>query len=412
MIDLKLLREHPEVVAKAIRNRGWSVDLEAVQKIDTAYRETLQQVETLRAAQNQSSGPIDETRRAAKRTVKAELKEAEEKLKELERTREALLRDLPNIPQADVPVGPDESGNLVLRTVGTPAQFSFSPQDYLTLAAEHDLLDLERASKVSGARFAYFKGAGALLNLALVRYGFDIAVRAGFTPILPPVLIGEEAMASMGYLDYGGEEETYHFAKDRLYLVGTSEQAIGPLHMGEILDANRLPLRYVAFSTCFRREAGSYGKDTKGILRVHQFDKVEMFSFTTPEQADEEHQHLVALQERFMSGLKLPYRVVALCTGELSGPSARTYDIETWIPSQGKYRETHSTSTTTDFQSRRLRIRYRTSSGDTALVHCLNGTMVAVNRPFIAILENYQQADGTIAIPLVLQPYFGKPVIG
>ena len=182
--------------------------------------------------------------------------------------------------------------------------------------------------------------------------------------------------------------------------------------MGEILDANRLPLRYVAFSTCFRREAGSYGKDTKGILRVHQFDKVEMFSFTTPEQADEEHQHLVALQERFMSGLKLPYRVVALCTGELSGPSARTYDIETWIPSQGKYRETHSTSTTTDFQSRRLRIRYRTSSGDTALVHCLNGTMVAVNRPFIAILENYQQADGTIAIPLVLQPYFGKPVIG
>ena len=211
----------------------------------------------------------------------------------------------------------------------------------------------------------------------------------------------------MGYLERGGEEETYHFLKDDLYLVGTSEQSIGPMHMNEILEVDKLPLRYVAFSTCFRREAGSYGKDTKGILRAHQFDKLEMFSITTPEKSDEEHKYLLSLQEKFMWGLNLPYRVVQLCAGDLAGPSVCTYDIEAWIPSQGKYRETHSTSNTTDFQSRRLSIKYRRPDGSTELVHMLNGTMVAVNRPLIAILESNQRADGSINLPQALHPYLG-----
>ena len=409
MIDINQLRENPEGVKGAIKKRGWKVDLAGILDLDKQYRTLLREVEKSRALLNTLSRErVQEKEKIAQiKADKVKLKQQEEKLSLLKKKVDDLIKGIPNYVKEDVPAGRDESSNVVLKSIGEPPKFEFFAKDYLTLSVNHDLIDLERAAKVSGARFYYLKNEAALLSLALVRYGLDIALGEGFVPILPPVMIGKKAMAGMGYLERGGEEETYHFLKDDLYLVGTSEQSIGPMHMNEILEVDKLPLRYVAFSTCFRREAGSYGKDTKGILRAHQFDKLEMFSITTPEKSDEEHKYLLSLQEKFMGGLNLPYRVVQLCAGDLAGPSVCTYDIEAWIPSQGKYRETHSTSNTTDFQSRRLSIKYRRPDGSTELVHMLNGTMVAVNRPLIAILESNQRADGSINLPQALHPYLG-----
>lgn len=397
-----------------LKKRGRKLDTAALKSADDEYRFCLKEVEKLRAVINeQSKSKVSDKEREELRHHKLKLKVKEGGLEKIKKKRDTLWLELPNMLKPDVPEGSEEKDNVIIRSVGQPPKFDFKEQDYLTLSAKHDLIDLERAAKVSGSRFYYLKREAALLSLALVRYGLDIALKEGFCPVLPPVLIGEQAMEGMGYLEHGGEDETYHFTKDHLYLVGTSEQSIGPMHMDETIEANRLPLRYIAFSACFRREAGSYGKDTKGILRAHQFDKVEMFSLTTTEQSDEEHEYLLSLQEKFMSGLNLPYRVVKLCAGELGAPSAKTYDIETWVPSQGRYRETHSTSTTTDFQSRRLRIKYRRPSGGLGLAHMLNGTMVAVNRPLIAILECGQRSDGSIDLPPVLVPYmFGKTRIG
>ena len=413
MIDPIILRENSKIIEETLKKRGWRTDITAVQSADEKYRQLLQTVEKMRAAINErSKSKVTIKEQEILRVDKRKLKASETALAKAKLKAEALLRELPNLLKDDVPAGQDENDNVVIKVVGKPPHFPFPFKDYLTLAAEHDLIDLERAAKVSGSRFYYLKNEAALLSMALVHYGLDLAVNEGFVPILPPVMIGEEAMSGMGYLEHGGEDETYHFIKDNLYLVGTSEQSIGPMHKDEIIAADRLPLRYVAFSTCFRREAGSYGKDTKGILRVHQFDKLEMFSITTPERSNEEQEYLLSLQEKFMNGLGLAYRVVKLCAGDLGAPSARTYDIETWIPSQNRYRETHSTSTTTDFQSRRLRIRYRRPDGTVALVHMLNGTLVAVNRPLIAILEYGQKENGTINLPLVLKPYlFGKEYI-
>lgn len=414
MIDQNIIRNNPELIEETLKKRGWQFDLKRLLTLDQEYRQTLQSVEKLRAAlKERSRTKNSEISREILRSDKARLKEEEEMLGKTKIQLESALKELPNLLKGDVPGGRGESDNAVLKTVGEPPKFSFAAKDYLTIAANHDLIDIQRAARVSGSRFYYLKNEAALLSMALVRYGLDIAIGAGFVAVLPPVLIGEEAMSGMGYLEHGGEEEIYHFTKDNLYLVGTSEQSIGPMHMGEIIDKARLPLRYVAFSTCFRREAGSYGKDTKGILRVHQFDKVEMFSITTAEESDKEHEYLLSLQEKFVKGLGPPYRVVKLCAGELGGPSARTYDIEMWIPSQKRYRETHSASTTTDFQSRRLQVRYRESDGSIALAHMLNGTMAAVNRPLIAILECGQRHDGTVDLPEVLWPYlFGRTRIG
>jgi seryl-tRNA synthetase len=273
------------------------------------------------------------------------------------------------------------------------------------------IIDVERASKVSGARFAYLKGDAVLLELALVQYALATLAKDGFVPVLPPHVVSTKAMAAMGYLDHGGEEEVYHLKNDDAVLIGTSEQAIGPMLMGETLDGAKLPLRFVGFSPCYRREAGSYGKDTKGILRMHQFDKVEMFSFTRPEDSDAEHALLLSLEEKLMQGLGIPHRVMQLCSADIGAPSARTYDIEAWMPSQGRYRETHSTSNTTDFQTRRLDIRYKDGKSK-GLAHALNGTAFAIGRTLIAVLENFQRADGSVAVPEVLRPWMGgKEVI-
>lgn len=310
---------------------------------------------------------------------------------------------LPNPPADDVPPGDDESASKVLREVGTKPKIK-NPKDYLLTAEGLGIVDVKRAANVAGSRFGYLLGAAAQLEFALVQYAQKMLLKEDFTMVVPPVMVKEENMAAMGYLHGGGEDEVYYFKKDKLYLVGTSEQSIGPMHRDEIFYEADLPKRYLAFSTCFRREAGSYGKDTKGILRVHQFDKLEMFSFCLPDKSDKEHEYFLGLQEKLWQGLKIPYRVVKLCAGDLGWPSARTYDIEAWMPGQNQYREVASASTTTDYQSRDLNIKVK-HSDKKELVHMLNGTAFAIGRTLIAIIENYQRPDGSVAIPKVLQPY-------
>ena len=414
VLDIKSIRENAEKVEEGIRKKQRDPAVVAqVLELDGRWRELLQKIEKLRGERNEISSvakqPGSEAVQRAKE-IKEELKKLEPELKATENAlNEALLR-IPNLPAADVPEGKDESENIEVKTWGEVPEFDFEPKSHLELGKGLDLIDVERAAKVSGSRFGYLKNEAVSLEFALVKLALEILVPEGFVPVVPPVMVSDEAMRGMGYLEQGGEGETYHFAKDGLYLVGTSEQAIGPMHRDEVLDASELPRRYLGFSTCFRREAGSYGKDTRGIFRVHQFDKVEMFSFTKPEESDKEHEFLLSLEERLVQSLKIPYQVTKMCTGDLGDPAARKYDINCWFPSENCYRETHSTSTCTDFQARRLNIKYR-GRGSTDFVHTLNGTAFAIGRTILAILENYQQKDGSVAVPEVLQEFVGKEVI-
>jgi seryl-tRNA synthetase len=327
----------------------------------------------------------------------------QEKFKKINKEYDDLMLTVPNPSFDDVPVGKDDSENKVLRKVGDKPKFNFEIKDYMELAENLDLIDIKTAAKVSGSRFGYLKNQATLLEFALVKLVFDTLLKENFIPVVPPVMISEKAMKAMGYLDHGGEEETYHFKEDKLYFTGTSEQSLGPIYMDEILQEKDLPKRFVGFSTCFRREAGTYGKDTKGILRVHQFDKLEMFSFCHPDKSKEEHEFLLSMEEKLMQALELPYQVLNICTGDLGAPAARKYDIEAWIPSENKYRETHSTSNCTNFQARRLNTRYRKGQEKLEFVHTLNGTAFAIGRTLIAIIENNQQKDGTIKVPQCLQ---------
>jgi seryl-tRNA synthetase len=306
----------------------------------------------------------------------------------------------------DVKVAKSDADNEVLREVGERPTFSFKPKDHLELGEALGILDVERGAKTSGARFAYLKGDGVLLQFALMHYALSVASRHGFVPTIVPHLISAKAMRAMGFLEHGGHDEIYFLPKDNLYLIGTSEQSLGPMHMDEILPFEKLPLRYIGISPCYRREAGSYGKDTKGIIRMHQFDKVEMFSFCPAARSPEEHAMILGIEEELMQGLKLPYHVLNIVSGDLGLPAAKKWDIEAWIPSQERYRETHSTSNCTDFQARRLNTRTKTEEGN-ELVHTVNGTAFAIGRTIVAILENYQQEDGSVLIPEVLRPYMG-----
>lgn len=413
MLDLQFIRENPETVAKNAKNKNVTVDVKKILKLDATNRELITRIEAVRARQKAESMSKPD---AALRKKLKQWGDEVQKLREQQRQVEQELRDrlfgVPAMVLPGVPVGKDESGNVVLRAVGNIPKFSFTPKDYLALAQQHDLIDVERAGKVSGSRFGYLKNEAALLEMALMRYALDRLVqKEQFIFMIPPVMISSRAMTGMGYLEHGGAGEMYHFTADDLYFVGTSEQSVGPYHMDEILEQERLPLRYCAYSTCFRREAGAAGKDTRGILRVHQFNKLEMFVYCRPEESAKEHERLLALEERLMQGLGLAYRVVELCTGDLGKPSARTYDIETWLPSQRTYRETHSTSNCVDFQARRLNIRFRhAKTGKIEFVHTLNGTAFASPRILAMVLEQNQQADGTIRIPEVLRSYMsGNP---
>ncbi len=414
MINIKFIRENPEKFKKACKAKQVLFDTDYFLELDKKRREMIQEIESLKARQNKESSEITKLQDAEiKRNkiekikeIKNRIKDLERDLKEIEKEHENLMCQIPNMPLEDVKVGRGEEDNEILRHEGKIPKFDFEPKNYLEITKRLDLIDTERAARVSGSRFGYLKKEAVLLEFALIQFALDTLIKKDFIPVVPPVMIKEKAMWGMGYLERG-KEEIYYLPKDRLYLIGTSEQSIGPMHMNEILKEEDLPLRYVGFSSCFRREAGSYGKDTKGILRVHQFDKVEMFSFALPEYSQKEHEFFLFLEEEFLKKLGLYYRVVKMCTGDLGDPAASKYDLEVWLPGLSEFREVTSTSNCTDFQARRLKIRYKSKDPRLGIqfVHTLNGTAFAIGRMIIAILENYQQVDGSVKIPLVLQPY-------
>jgi len=418
MLDIKFIRNHPDRVKEGCKQKHIKVDVDLLLEVDKKRRQTLQALEDMRSQKNKANKEIQRTKnKKEKDKIILKMRELDKNsdrltktLKELEGEFNNLMLQIPNLPLADVPIGRDERDNVVLREWGVKPKFDFKFKDYLEIAQNLDLINVKRAAKTSGTRFGFLKGEAALLEFALINFAFDTLTREGFILIVPPVMIKPEMMKGMGYVERGGEE-IYFIEKDNLYLIGTSEQIIGPMHADEIFEEKELPKRYLGFSTCFRREAGSYGKDTRGIFRVHQFDKVEMFSFCHPEKSKEEHQLLLSLEEKLMQSLKIPYRVVKICTGDLGDPAASKYDIEAWLPSENRYRETHSTSNCTDFQARRLNIRYREKSGKLNFVHTINGTAFAIGRTLIAIIENYQQKDGKILVPEVLQKYLKFTVI-
>ncbi len=425
MLDIQIIRDNPEKVKKAIATKGANPSLvDDFLKLDAEWRELRQQLDAKRTEQKQSAEKRDVE--LGKR-LKDEVKAIEERVATLEPERELLLLKIPNLPSDDTPVGKDDSENPVIRSNGTPRIFEFEPLDHLTLGERLGLIDTETASKVSGTRFAYLKGDLVLLEFALVNYAMSIMMNTKviesiahgvkpyyqartFLPVVPPVMIRPDVFKRMARLE--PTEERYYIPSDDTYLVGSAEHTLGPMHMDETITEERLPIRYLGFSTAFRREAGSYGKDTKGILRVHQFDKLEMESFVAPEDGITEQEFFVAIQEYLMRSLELPYQVVMCCTGDQGDPDARHIDIETWVPSQKKYRETHSADYMADYQARRLGTRIKRKDGTTTYAHMNDATVFAVGRTILAIMENYQTADGKIEIPKVLQDYIGKKIIG
>ncbi|MFI0816916.1 serine--tRNA ligase [Streptomyces sp. NPDC021098] len=415
MIDLRLLREDPDRVRASQRARGEDVGIvDALLAADERRRSSSVRFDELRSEQKglgklipKASG--DEKAELLKKAgeLSAAVKAADAEQDAAAEETQTLLRQLGNLVHPDVPVG-GEDDFTVLETVGTPRDFAaegIAPKDHLELGELLGAIDTERGAKVSGSRFYYLTGVGALLELALVNAAMAQATAAGFTPVLTPALVKPKAMEGTGFLGQAAED-VYHLDKDDLYLVGTSEVPLAAYHMDEILEAEQLPRRYAGFSSCFRREAGSYGKDTRGIFRVHQFDKVEMFVYTTPEDAEAEHQRLLEWEKQWLTSLELPFRVVDLASGDLGSSATRKFDCEAWIPTQGKYRELTSTSNTTEFQSRRLSIRMREGKKVRPLA-TLNGTLCAVTRTIVAILENHQQADGSVRVPEVLRPFLG-----
>jgi seryl-tRNA synthetase len=414
MIDKKRLREDPSYIERAAKAKGVDIDIDRILELDKQVRLLMSEVEQIAAQKNDASKQIatadgDERKNLIEEMRVIDRKEDELKnsLSPLKQELDDMLYRIPNPALDDVKVAASEKENEIIKTIGKKPEFTFTPRDHLELGQMLDIIDMDRAAKVSGARFTYLKGDGVLLQLALTQLALSTSAKHGFTPVTVPHMISAHSMRAMGYLEHGGHDEIYYLSKDNLYLIGTSEQSIGPMHGNEIFDASELPKRYIGVSPCYRREAGSYGKDTRGILRVHQFDKIEMFSFTTPDKSDAEHELILQIEEELMQALKLPYQVIKMVTGDLGLPAARKYDIEAWVPSQETYRETHSCSTTTDFQTRRLNTRFKDSEGKKQFAHALNGTAFAIGRTMIAILENFQQEDGSIAIPEVLQPFMG-----
>lgn len=406
MIDIKKLRENPDYFKKATADKQRdSALVDQVLKFDEEKREVLSKVEALRAERNKLGKEGIERGKE----IKAELGKLEEQLGKLDEELKKVLWKLPNPALSDVKVGKDESENEELKKVGEIPKFSFSPKAHFELGESLDLIDTERAGKVSGTRFGYLKNEAVLLEVALLNFGLKKLIEKGFTPIFPPVMIKKEVMAALGYNNYGFDE-TYQITDEDLVLVATAEHAIVPYFKDEILQESDLPKRFVGFSGAFRREAGSYGKDTKGILRVHQFNKLEMVSFVKPEDSEKEHEFILSIEEELMQDLKLPYHVVKMCTGDLGDPAAKKYDIEAWFPSENKYRETHSCSNCTDYQARRLNIRLKRKTGEMEFAHILNGTAFS-ERPILAILENYQKEDGSVKVPEVLRQFVGKETI-
>ncbi len=421
MLDLKLIRSEPERVRTALARRGATERIDELLAFDARRRELLPEVEGAQAERKALSKRIGEAKQRGEEAaelvetvqgLKEGIESGKAELEEVEADLERVAAALPNLPDPAAPDGMTEEDAVVLREVGERPSFDFEPRDHLEIGAELGLVDMESAARLSGSRFAYLKGDLVLLELALVRFAIDLARGEGHEPVVPPVLVREEALYGTGFLP-GDRDQIYAVPKDELFLVGTSEVSLAALHADEILAAGQLPLRYAGFSTCFRREAGAAGRDTRGIFRVHQFDKVEMFSFVEPDASAAEHERLLAIEERILSELEIPYRVVEVAAGDLGAPAARKYDCEAWIPSQGRYRELTSCSNTTDYQARRLSCRYRPAGGEPPQpVHTLNGTAVAVGRTIIALIENRQERDGGFTLPNTLHPYGAPEKIG
>ena len=434
MLDIQYIRDHVETIRQAVLNKRLTLDVDALLAADQDRRSLLREVEELQSLKNDINDLIHQAKTPEERTeviakgkdIKAKLEEKEPLLAAAQAKYDELMAEVPNVPSDDTPIGKDESENKVLRTVGDIPQFAFQPKEHWELGAALDIIDTERAVKISGSRFAYLKGDAALLQFALIQYVFSvltntetlrtIASEAGltvsdkpFVPIVPPVLVKTETLSRMARLE--PKEERYAVPGDDLYLVGSAEHSIGSMYMDETLDESELPIRYIGFSSAFRREAGSYGKDMKGILRLHQFEKLEMESFEVSERSRSEHDFFTAIQEYLMRSLGIPYQVVLKCTGDMGTPNARAVDIEAWIPGQNKYRETHTADLMTDYQARRLNTKVKRIDGRLERVHMNDGTAFAIGRTLIAILENYQQEDGSVVIPEVLRSFVGKDKI-
>jgi seryl-tRNA synthetase len=417
MLDLKAIRSDPERVKAALARRGAAQQVDELLALDGRRRELLPAVEHAQSERKTLSRQIGERKQAGEeaeeliatvQALKERIESAREELEQVEAKLGELALTLPNLPDPDTPEGMTEEDAVVIREVGERPQFEFEPRDHLEIGTELGLIEMEKAAELSGSRFAYLKGDLVLLELALVRFVIDLVRAEGHEPVVPPVLVREEALEGTGFLP-GDRDQIYEVPKDELFLTGTSEVGLAGLHANEILDAAALPLRYCAFSTCFRREAGAAGRDTRGIFRVHQFDKVEMFSFVEPNASEDEHERLLAIEERILGELEIPYRVVNVAVGDLGAPAAKKYDCEAWIPSQGRFRELTSCSNTTDYQARRLGARYRPEEGAAPqTVHTLNGTACAVGRTIIALIENRQESDGGFTLPKTLHQY-GSP---
>ena len=424
MLDINFIRDNQELVTETARKKNKDpLKVGEVLTLDKKRRELLSQVQVLRTERNQVAKAKDFVRG---KEIKVELGKIEPELREIEEQFQQALWEIPNIISEDTPEGKDETENVVIRKHGKPKNYDFEPKDHMELGEALDIIDTKTAAKVTGARFAYLKGDGAMLEIALLNFAISVLTNQKtlgkiassvkkdhsdktFSPVFPPVMIRPDIFDRMGRLK--PEDDRFHIPSDDLYLIGSAEHTLGPIHMDQTLSEKDMPIRYVGFSTSFRREAGSYGKDTKGILRVHQFDKIEMESFTLPENSIDEQNFFVAIQEYLMQQLELPYQVVQICTGDIGGPDYRQIDIETWLPGQNKYRETHTSDLMTDYQSRRLNTKVHRKGGEKQLVHMNDATVFAIGRTIIAILENYQNEDGSITVPKVLQQYLGKEVI-
>ena len=411
MLDVKAIRDDPEPFRKGLARRNLADAVEEILAADERRRTLTAQVEELRAEQNRASKAIggaegDEKQRliAEVSAVSGRMKALEPELEAAEATLADLLARTPNVPHESAPNGFTDEEAEVIREVGVPPTFDFDVRDHAELGELLGVLDTERGARTSGSRFVYLLGDIVFVQFALVRHALEILAAKGFTPVVPPVLVREEAMYGTGFLPTDAAQ-LYVTTEDELYLVGTSEVPLAAMHITEILDEPSLPVRYAGYSTCFRREAGTYGKDMGGMFRVHQFDKVEMFSFTTPEASWDEHEYLLSVEEEIVGNLDLPYRVANIAAGDLGGSAAKKYDIEVWLPGQGRYRELTSCSNCTDYQARRLQTRVRREGGKVEPLHTLNGTATAIGRTLIAILENHQQADGSVVLPETLHRY-------
>jgi seryl-tRNA synthetase len=416
MLDVRAIRDDPEAFRKALARRGAADAVDEILALDERRRVLTADVESLRAEQNRLSKQIGRVQGDERQALIAEVAKVSRRLEEIEPEQEGVEAELggvlartPNVPHETAADGLTEEDAVEVRTHGDRPSFDFEPRDHVALGELLGVLDVERAVRTSGSRFVYLLGDLVLMQFALARHAFDVLVRRGFVPVIPPVLVREEAMYGTGFLPTDAAN-LYVTREDELYLVGTSEVPLAAFRMGEILDEAELPLRYAGYSTCFRREAGSYGKDLGGMFRVHQFDKVEMFSFTRPEDSWDEHEFLVSIEEEILGNLGLPYRVMNIAAGDLGAPAAKKYDLEGWLPGQNRYRELTSCSNCTDYQARRLQTRLRRADGRIEPVHTLNGTATAMSRTLIAIMENGQRADGSVELPAALHQYLPQSV--